>query len=140
MTSQKPVLAGGLGEFVLRQRLGLSTKTEVLLSLADVYSSLYIKNQLLQGYFASQGFIVVGVDYFLRDPMHIHPEPWFDRHAWLERSKQQARELMPEWLNAIYEKYGDIAHPAVLTEDHSKNIKKIDRTFHWSPIDALKIF
>ncbi|KAK0430812.1 Alpha/Beta hydrolase protein [Armillaria borealis] len=141
-------------------------KTMVVLYLADVYGPMYINNQLVQDYFASQGFIVVGVDYFLGDPVYIHTEPDFDRPAWMEKSKQQAKELMPRWLNAIREKYGEdaqysavgycfgapfvldlaarvdivagaTAHPAFLTEDHFKNIKKplllscaeIDRTF-----------
>ncbi|PBK70258.1 hypothetical protein ARMSODRAFT_1036433 [Armillaria solidipes] len=127
-------------------------KTKVVLYLADVYGPMYINNQLVQDYFASQGFIVVGVDYFLGDPVYIHTEPDFDRPAWMEKSKRQAKELMPRWLNAIREKYGEdvqysavgycfgapfvldlaaraIAHPAFLTEDHFKNIKKIDRTF-----------
>ncbi|PBK70277.1 alpha/beta-hydrolase [Armillaria solidipes] len=128
-------------------------KPKVVLYLADVYGPMYINNQLLQDYFASQGFIAVGVDYFLGDPVYIHKEPDFDRQAWMVKSKQQAQELMPRWLEAIREKYGQdahytavgycfgapyvldlaaqgdivagaIAHPAFLTEDHFKNIKK----------------
>ncbi|KAK0471283.1 Alpha/Beta hydrolase protein [Armillaria novae-zelandiae] len=178
MTSQIPILAGGLGEccFTAVRHEGAPAgkvvtisgvptyvsepqtaktvdKTKVVLFLADVYGPLYINNQLVQDYFASQGFIVVGVDYFLGDPVYIHTEPDFDRPAWLEKSKHQARELMPGWVNAIREKYGEdtqysavgycfgapfvldlaacgdivagaIVHPAFLTKDHFKNIKR----------------
>ncbi|KAK0493465.1 Alpha/Beta hydrolase protein [Armillaria luteobubalina] len=159
-------------------------KPRVVLYLADVYGPMYLNNQLVQDYFASQGFNVVGMDYFLGDPVYIHTEPGFDRPAWMAKSKQQAKELMPGWLKAIREKYGErcsvcralpnllggilgqdahyaatgycfgapyvldlaargdivagaLAHPAFLTEDHFKNIKKplflscaeIDHTF-----------
>ncbi|KAK0229341.1 hypothetical protein EDD85DRAFT_912570 [Armillaria nabsnona] len=131
-------------------------KTKVVLYLADVYGPMYKTISLLK----VRWFIVVGVDYFLGDPVYIHTGSDFDRPAWLEKSKQQAKELMPRWLNAIREKYGEdvqysaagycfgapfvldlaartIAHPAFLTEDHFKNIKRplllscaeIDRTF-----------
>ncbi|KAK0209976.1 Alpha/Beta hydrolase protein [Desarmillaria ectypa] len=133
-------------------------KPKVVLYFADVYGPLYVNNQLVQDYFASQGFFVVGVDYFLGDPVYIHTKPEFDRPAWMAKSKQQAKEMMPRWLEAIREKYGQdaqytavgycfgapfvldlaasgdivagaIAHPAFLTEDHFRNIKKIDHTF-----------
>ncbi|KAG7439924.1 alpha/beta-hydrolase [Guyanagaster necrorhizus] len=128
-------------------------KPKVVLFFADIYGPLYINNELVQDYFSSQGFFVVGVDYFLGDPVYIHTEPDFDRPAWIEKSKQQAKELMPPWMAAIREKYGQdaqyaavgycfggpfvldlaargdivagaIAHPAFLTEDHFKNINK----------------
>ncbi len=46
------------------------------------------------------------MDYFLGDPVYIHKEPDFDRQAWMVKSKEQAKELMPGWLDAIREKYG----------------------------------
>ncbi|KAK0439999.1 Alpha/Beta hydrolase protein [Desarmillaria tabescens] len=127
-------------------------KPRVVLYFADVYGPFYVNNQLVQDYFASQGFFVVGVDYFLGDPVHIHTEPDFDRPAWLAKSKQQAKDMMPRWAGSYSGEYtavgycfgapfvldlaasgdivaGAIGHPAFLTEDHFKNIKKIDHTF-----------
>ncbi|KAK0227555.1 hypothetical protein IW262DRAFT_1454701 [Armillaria fumosa] len=83
MTSQTPVLAAVSENLFYSKPQAARTveKTKILLFLADVYGSLYINNQLLQGYFASQGFIVMGVDYFLGDTVYIHTEPGFDRPA-----------------------------------------------------------
>ncbi|KAK0471535.1 hypothetical protein IW261DRAFT_1667118 [Armillaria novae-zelandiae] len=103
-------------------------KTKVILYFADVYGPFHINNQLVQDYFASQGFVVVGIDYFLGDSFGFHTEQDFDRESWMEKSRQQALGLTPRWLNAIREKYGKsyraIAHPGFLTEDHFRNIKK----------------
>ncbi|KAK0196137.1 Alpha/Beta hydrolase protein [Armillaria mellea] len=128
-------------------------KTKVILYFADVYGPLHINNQLVQDYFASQGFIVVGIDYFLGDSFGFYTELDFDRETWIEKSRQKALELTPRWLDAIREQYGKdsqylavgycfgaplvldlairgdivagaIAHPGFLTEDHFRNIKK----------------
>ncbi|KAI5120824.1 hypothetical protein M0805_003220 [Coniferiporia weirii] len=124
----------------------------VILFYADVYGPMFINNKLIQDFFAEQGFIVVGIDYFLGDPVYIHDgENGFDRSAWLEKSKIQARKCEPDWLKAIQEKYGQeisyaavgycfgapfvceaaaagkliagaIAHPAFLDESHFRNL------------------
>ncbi|SJL14164.1 related to dienelactone hydrolase [Armillaria ostoyae] len=133
-------------------------KPKVVLYFADVYGPLHINNQLVQDYFASQGFIVVGIDYFLGDSFGFHTEHDFDRETWIEKSRQQALELTPRWLHAIREKYGKnsqyaaigycfgapfvldlairgdvvagaIAHPGFLTEDHFRNIKRVEHGF-----------
>ncbi|KAH0831901.1 hypothetical protein J3R83DRAFT_12783 [Lanmaoa asiatica] len=45
----------------------------VLLFLADAYGPLFINNKLLQDYFASRGFIVLGPDYFFGVPVQNLP-------------------------------------------------------------------
>lgn len=126
---------------------------KIILYLADVYGPLYINAQLLQDYYASHGFTVLGIDYFFGDPIHLHTEESFDRTAWMAKSKQQAKEAFPKWIKEVRETYGvnakyfavgycfgapftlelastnDIvaaafAHPAFLTEDHFKQITK----------------
>jgi len=127
---------------------------KIILFLADVYGPLYLNNQLLQDYFASHGFVVLGIDYFLGDPVYIHDnETDFDRAAWMAKSKKQAFEMFPKWLKAVRDIYGadakycavgycfgapftmnlaatdDIvaaafAHPAFLDEDHFSKIKQ----------------
>jgi len=79
----------------------------VILFYADVWGSMFLNNQLLQDYFASQGFIVVGIDYFVGDPIYIHnDDPNFDRGAWFEKHHKGAKELEPVWWEAIQARYG----------------------------------
>jgi len=53
------------------------------------------------------GFIVLGVDYFFGDPVHLHTsEEGFDRNAWMSKSKQQAKEAVPKWTKAVKDIYG----------------------------------
>ena len=53
------------------------------------------------------GFIVIGLDYFLGDPVYIHlDEPEFDRPAWSAKSIAQARKVEPKWFEAVKERFG----------------------------------
>ncbi|TFK23739.1 alpha/beta-hydrolase [Coprinopsis marcescibilis] len=128
-------------------------RKKVVLFFPDVYGPFYVNAQLLQDYYASQGFHVLGIDYFFGDPIHIHTEPDFDRAAWFQKSRKQAEEAVPKWIKAVRAIYGEdgiytavgycfggpyvleagateqivagaFAHPAGLTEDHFKNLTK----------------
>ncbi|EJC99879.1 alpha/beta-hydrolase [Fomitiporia mediterranea MF3/22] len=120
----------------------------VILFYADVWGPVFINNKLIQDYFATQGYDVVGIDYFFGDPVYIHDgEQGFDRPAWMAKSKAQAAENEPKWFQVIKERYGQgtkyfavgycfgapyvleagstgktvagaIAHPAFLNEKH----------------------
>ena len=53
------------------------------------------------------GFLVLGIDYFFGDPVYIHSdETGFDREAWMDKSKAQARKHEPEWFKAVQDRYG----------------------------------
>jgi hypothetical protein len=55
----------------------------------------------------SPGFTVLGIDYFFGDPVHLHQdEEGFDRAAWSAKSKQQAKEAFPKWVEGVREIYG----------------------------------
>ncbi|TFK38809.1 Alpha/Beta hydrolase protein [Crucibulum laeve] len=127
---------------------------KVLLFLADVYGPFFVNAQLLQDYFASNGYTVLGLDYFLGDPIHLHLEDAdFDRNAWFAKVKAQAADVFPKWVKAVREQYGTdakyvavgycfggpyaldlaatddvvasaFAHPAFLTEDNFRKITK----------------
>ncbi|KAF9258070.1 alpha/beta-hydrolase [Marasmius fiardii PR-910] len=131
-----------------------SGRKRVLIFYADVWGPFFPNNQLIQDYFADHGFIVVGIDYFLGDPVYLHnEEAGFNRDAWMAKSKAQAARIHPAWLEAVRQKYGPsakysavgycfgapyamdvaasdwaaaaaFAHPAFLNEDHFRNIKK----------------
>jgi len=125
----------------------------IIIFYADVYGPMYINNKLIQDYFAEQGFLVLGLDYFFGDPIYIHnDDTGFDRGAWMDKSKANARKHEPEWFKAIQERYGReltysavgycfgapfvcealavekvsagaIVHPAFLNESHFQNVK-----------------
>ena len=102
-----------------------SKDKKIILYLADVFGPLFINAQLLQDYYASYGlsqhdschsvvwffsslgFTVLGIDYFLGDPIHLHTdEEGFDKAAWIAKSRQQANEVFPKWLKEVRETYG----------------------------------
>jgi len=83
-------------------------KKRVILFFSDVYGPFYLNNQRLQDYYASQGFHVLGLDYFLGDPVVPHnlEDPEFPLHPWLAKSTQQAEDLVTCWVDAVVELYG----------------------------------
>jgi len=126
---------------------------KVILFFSDVNGPFYENNFMLQDYFASQGFHVLGIDYFFGDPVYNHTEPRFDRKKWMRKSRKQAEESVPKWTVAVRKDFGKnakyfgigycfggpyalevaatnnvsaaaFAHPAGLTEDHFKNAKQ----------------
>ncbi|KAF6745240.1 Alpha/Beta hydrolase protein [Ephemerocybe angulata] len=127
---------------------------KVLLFYSDVYGAFHTNNQLLQDYFATQGFYVLGIDYFFGDPIQAHDgEVGWNQAAWFQKSRQQAADALPKWIAAVREQYGSdakysaagycfggiyavqagasddfvaaaFAHPAELTEDHFNQLKK----------------
>jgi dienelactone hydrolase len=157
----------GVETYISEPKVSSGTK-KVVLFFADVYGPLYLNNQLIQDYFASHGYTVLGPDYFFGDPIYLHNgEVGFEREPWMEKSMKRAKEAVPKWLEAVKELYGTattkyttvghcfgapfvmdlaatdfvvaaaFAHPAFLTEDQFKNLKKplflscaeIDSTF-----------
>ncbi|KAH7909058.1 Alpha/Beta hydrolase protein [Hygrophoropsis aurantiaca] len=126
---------------------------KVILFLPDVYGPLFVNNQLLQDYFATFGFIVVGPDYFFGNGVPNHP-PGFDRQVWVEGARQPAIDAFPAWLAAVKARYGTeetkysavgycfgasfvmdlaasgdieagaLAHPAFLDESHFEKLNR----------------
>ncbi|KAJ3906462.1 dienelactone hydrolase family-domain-containing protein [Lentinula edodes] len=81
-------------------------KRRILIFLADVYGPFYQNNMLLQDFLAQNGFTVLGIDYFMGDPVHLHDnEQGFDRSKWMEKSHDSAREVLPKWWEAVTAKY-----------------------------------
>ncbi|KAH6901013.1 Alpha/Beta hydrolase protein [Coprinopsis sp. MPI-PUGE-AT-0042] len=129
-------------------------KKQILLFFPDVFGPLSLNSQLLQDFFASNGFYVLGIDYFFGDTIDKHlANPDFDREAWFHKSRKIAEEAWPRWVEAVRKIYGEdaiytaagycfggfpamelaatdkvvaaaFAHPAWLTEDHFRNVKK----------------
>ncbi|KAG9310231.1 dienelactone hydrolase [Chiua virens] len=141
---------GGLNTYVAEPPTTLGSHRKVLLYLSDVFGSFFINNKLLQDYFASCGFVVLGPDYFFGQYIQDLPED-ADKPAWAHKKLETAIEVFPKWLDAVKAKYGAettkytavgycfgapfvmglvaegsieagaIAHPAFLDEKHFEN-------------------
>ncbi|KAF9235040.1 Alpha/Beta hydrolase protein [Melanogaster broomeanus] len=80
---------------------------KILLFFSDVFSPFYINNQLIQDYFASHGFTVLGLDYFFGDRMEtLVKDPAFKREVWRGKVVKDAMEHTPKWVEAVRERYG----------------------------------
>ncbi|KAF9225118.1 alpha/beta-hydrolase [Gyrodon lividus] len=89
---------------------------KILLFFSDVFSPFYINNQLVQDYFASHGFTVLGIDYFFGDRFStLQKEPGFSREVWRDKSLKKAAEHTPKWVEAVSQRYGtnDVKYCAV---------------------------
>ncbi|RXW18352.1 hypothetical protein EST38_g7512 [Candolleomyces aberdarensis] len=89
---------------------------KVIFFYADAFGTFFINNQLLQDYFASQGYYVLGLDYFFGDPIGLHLDkdlqpidPNFNLTAWVEKSRRQAAQAVPIWNEAVRKRYGQNA-------------------------------
>ncbi|KAG8219214.1 dienelactone hydrolase family-domain-containing protein [Butyriboletus roseoflavus] len=148
-------LLGGLNTYIADPPAGAASTPHkrVLLFLADVWGPMFINNKLLQDYFASCGFIVLGPDYFFGSAVQDLPAN-SDRNAWIEGARAPASEAFPKWLDAVKATYGiettkytavgycfgapfvldlaaegsivagAIAHPAFLEESHFEKITR----------------
>ncbi|KAF6744573.1 Alpha/Beta hydrolase protein [Ephemerocybe angulata] len=91
---------------------GKKASTKVIM----FFGAFSINNELLQDYFATQGYNVLGIDYFFGDPigLHVSPDlvpfdPTFDLNAWVVKSKNQADAAVPTWIEAVKRRYGSKA-------------------------------
>ncbi|KAG2005026.1 dienelactone hydrolase [Coprinopsis cinerea AmutBmut pab1-1] len=87
---------------------------KVIFFFSDVYGPFLDNNFMLQDWFASRGFHVLGIDYFFGDPIQNHPEPGFNITAWLAKSQRQAAEAVPKWKAAVIEQFGEDAKYAAV--------------------------
>jgi len=143
---------GGLNTYIAEPKEQLSGK-KIILFLSDVYGPLFINNQLLEDFYASCGFIVLGPDYLFGDAVPDQPAG-FDLHVWALKKWKVARDAFPKWLEAVEQTYGTkdvkyfalgycfggpfvmdlaagdfieagaIAHPGHVDENHFENLKK----------------
>ncbi|KAJ7215502.1 Alpha/Beta hydrolase protein [Mycena pura] len=80
----------------------------VILYFPDVWGiDIFLNGQLLCDYFASQGFLVLAMDYFRGDPIMLHRiEPGFDFEGWKVKHKAFAAGAVPEWIDAVKTQFG----------------------------------
>jgi len=128
---------------------------KIVLFFSDVYGPFFVNNSLLIDWFALQGYLVVAVDYFEGDPIHIARErEGFNVDEWIGIKHLRAKATTPSWVDAVMSTFGNanttyvtvgycfgapfvmdicatdkvragaFAHPALLNEDHFKNLKQ----------------
>jgi len=124
---------------------------KIILYFADVFGPFYINAQLLQDYFASHGYLVLGVDYFFGD--YLLGKDGFELVPWATKKHEVAQKETPTWIEEVRKIYGEnsiycatgycfggpysieiaatdkvvaaaFAHPGFINEDHFRNLKK----------------
>ncbi|KAJ7056259.1 Alpha/Beta hydrolase protein [Mycena amicta] len=90
-------------------------ESRILLYFPDVWGiDIFLNGQLLCDYFASNGFLVLALDYFRGDPASLHrkdrhdttTEPGFDYEAWKAKHQAFAAVAVPKWIAEVKEKFG----------------------------------
>ncbi|KAI0701266.1 alpha/beta-hydrolase [Cerioporus squamosus] len=95
----------GVETYVARPADG-STK-KIILFFADVYGPIYINAELIIDYWADNGYLVLGLDYFEGDSMQKHPNrDEFDFQGWVKAKQERAVTLIPPWVETIKKDFG----------------------------------
>ncbi|KAL6303980.1 Alpha/Beta hydrolase protein [Sparassis latifolia] len=127
---------------------------KIILYFSDVYGPMFLNAQLVMDYWASNGYLVLALDYFVGDSISKHvSKPGFQVSEWVEPKVAQANEMVPRWLEAVKEQYGTpdtkwvaagycfgapfvldcvaydwisaaFAHPVFLDEEHFRRARK----------------
>ncbi|ESK94069.1 dienelactone hydrolase [Moniliophthora roreri MCA 2997] len=87
----------------------LSDENRIVMYFPDVWGingSFQFNGKLLMDYFASQGFLVLGVDYFQGHRDDTTTDPGFDYEAWKAKHMAFAIEHVPIWMDAVVKEYG----------------------------------
>lgn len=99
------ITLAGLGTYVSHPP---KPTNRVILVFPDVHGPFHINNKLLFDTFASQGFLVIAIDYFEGDPIQDSRDtPGFDHMAWINKKLPRAKEISPKWVDAVKEKFGN---------------------------------
>ncbi|KAL0571421.1 hypothetical protein V5O48_010537 [Marasmius crinis-equi] len=140
MSDTSPVLASGPGECCLKGFVHLGEPKGEIIKIAEldtyiarppssadgkriimyfpdvwgINGSFQFNGKLLMDYFAAQGFLVLGVDYFRGDEVSKHrkhrndttTEPGFDYEAWKAKHIAFADEHVPIWMEAVAKQFG----------------------------------
>ncbi|RAQ59960.1 dienelactone hydrolase [Aspergillus flavus] len=82
----------------------------VILFFPDAFG-LHINSFLMMDAFAECGYLTLGVDYFLGDPVTKYSatplsDPKFDFEAWKTRHLRASEEVAAKWVNGVKAQYG----------------------------------
>ncbi|KAI0721211.1 Alpha/Beta hydrolase protein [Fomitopsis betulina] len=137
----------GIDTYVARPA-ELGEKRKVILFFADVYGPFFLNSQLIMDYWASNGYLVLALDYFEGDPvqnyLHKVGENYRIEFDFVPGKMIRAKQITPDWVEAVREQYGycfgapfvmesvakdwvtagAFGHPAVLRDHHFRDMKK----------------
>ncbi|KAI0674008.1 alpha/beta-hydrolase [Trametes maxima] len=100
-------IIGGVNTYVARPKAGVVTK--IIIFFSDVYGALYTNSQLVMDYWAENGYLVLGLDYFEGDSkalLNLDDET-FDYPGWIRTKQARAEVLVPPWIEAVKRTYGE---------------------------------
>jgi len=106
----------GVETYISEPPTAIGERKKILLYFSDVFSPFYTNSQLIQDWFASKGYTVLGLDYFFGDRLEeLMKQPDFDRETWRKKVDALAREYTPGWVEAVRQRYGttDVKYFAV---------------------------
>ncbi|KXN92793.1 hypothetical protein AN958_04720, partial [Leucoagaricus sp. SymC.cos] len=100
----------GLKAYISEPRSG-EPKCNILF-FPDGYGPFSLHNQLMQVFFAENGFLVLGIDYFFgqhltEEIMKDSRNSGFDVNAWTDNARTRAGLEVPKWVKAAKEHYGN---------------------------------
>ncbi|KAJ7097117.1 dienelactone hydrolase [Mycena belliarum] len=90
-------------------------ENRIIFYFPDVWGiDIFVNGQLLCDYYASQGFLVLGIDYFRGDSVQRHrksrsdntTDPDFDYEAWKAKHTAFAVAAVPKWIGAVKARFG----------------------------------
>lgn len=99
----------GVRTYISRpENLGESRK--IILFFADVYGPFFLNSQLIMDYWASNGYLVLALDYFEGDPVQNHLSkvgPNYKIEVDFVPGKMiRAKQITPPWIDAVKEQFG----------------------------------
>ncbi|KAI0352209.1 alpha/beta-hydrolase [Trametes cingulata] len=79
-----------------------------MLFFSDVYGARYTNSQLVMDYWADNGYVVLGLDYFEGDSKALLnlDDGTFDYPGWIARKQARAAVLVPPWIAAVRARFG----------------------------------
>ncbi|KAH9854493.1 alpha/beta-hydrolase [Lenzites betulinus] len=95
-------------ETYIARPAGTTDPQKIILFFSDVFGALYTNSQLVMDYWADNGFLVLGLDYFEGDSKALLnlDDATFDYPAWIKKHQTRAAVLVPPWLEAVRERFG----------------------------------
>ncbi|KZT63926.1 alpha/beta-hydrolase [Daedalea quercina L-15889] len=87
----------------------LGEKRRVILFFADVYGPFFLNSQLIMDYWASNGYLVLALDYFEGDPVQNHlgqvGKNYSIEFDFVPGKMIRAKQITPDWVEAVREQY-----------------------------------
>lgn len=84
------------------------------------------------------GYLVLGVDYFLGDPVQNHDgEQGFDRPAWFAKARVNAADVLPGWVEGVKQKYGMCLCKTYLIQSSYRRVGKGVHGISYSAVGKL---